>query len=715
MDFTILFKEIWRKKWIIIIISIVSAALALFVSLDKKSLYKSTAQIATGFTPKSEAQLQQNYNAINADIRFNNTIQTMTSPIIVNLISYHLILNDLENNNIVPQDWYTDEQNKFIQSMDLAKAKLIYQEKLENIELLTKSDPEEKKMLDLLTYQKYDYESIIKRLVVKRINFSDYIEISFISEYPEISAFVVNTLAKEYIRYNESIVNNISSESISFYKELADKKKQELDRKLDELKIFKSRYQVINPTTESESRINQLAQYQTNRDNENKKLRSLELELERINSQLSEFGPQIDAVNNKLIIDLRNQINLLNSKILTSGRNNQIANDSLQRLRARLDEELFKSQSYQSNKDIKELINQKNQKETELLITQANLRFIDSSISQLRNTTTGYLYQEAEMSALDREIELATAEYTNAQEKFNMAKDASLTSQTSFKIILLGQPADSPEPSKKIIYTGLAGISSFSLSILVILILSYFDFSLRSPSRFSEITGLKLLGSINKLKNKKNLFLSLWDTKSKSGDMLLIREQIKKIRYELEKNQSKVVLFTSTKAREGKTFTMLALTSVLQLKNQKVLLIDSNFKNNELSRFFNARPALESLNDKATEKNPIVTPVKGLNYDLVGSSGGNYSPSEILDENKLRNLIAQYKQEYDYIFLEGGALNEYTDSKELAGFVDNVIAVFSSSSSIKQPDKDSIDYLSSLDGKFLGAILNNVEEDYLEE
>lgn len=715
MDFTILFKEIWRKKWIIIIISIVSAALALFVSLDKKSLYKSTAQIATGFTPKSEAQLQQNYNAINADIRFNNTIQTMTSPIIVSLLSYHLILNDLENNNIVPQDWYTDDQNRFIQSMDLDKAKLIYEKKLENIELLTKSDPEEKQMLDLLTYQKYDYESIIKRLVVKRINFSDYIEISFISEYPEISAFVVNTLAKEYIRYNESIVNNISSESISFYKELADKKKQELDRKLDELKIFKSRYQVINPTTESESRINQLAQYQTNRDNENKKLRSLELELERINSQLSEFGPQIDAVNNKLIIDLRNQINQLNSKILTSGSNNQIANDSLQRLRARLDEELFKSQSFQSNKEIKELINQKNQKETELLITQANLRFIDSSISQLRNTTTGYLYQEAEMTALDREIELATAEYTNAQEKFNLAKDASLTSQTSFKIILLGQPADSPEPSKKIIYTGLAGISSFSLSILVILILSYFDFSLRSPSRFSEITGLKLLGSINKLNNKKNLFLSLWDTKSKSGDMLLIREQIKKIRYELEKNQSKVVLFTSTKKREGKTFTMLALTSILQLKNQKVLLIDSNFKNNELSRFFNARPVLENLNDKSNEKTSIVTPVKGLNYDLVGSTGGNYSPSEILDENKLIKLIVHYKQEYDYIFLEGGALNEYTDSKELAGFVDKVIAVFSANSSIKQPDKDSIDYLSSLDEKFLGAILNNVEEGYLEE
>ncbi|MEJ7914429.1 MAG: hypothetical protein WKF70_14835, partial [Chitinophagaceae bacterium] len=56
-------------------------------------------------------------------------------------------------------------------------------------------------------------------------------------------------------------------------------------------------------------------------------------------------------------------------------------------------------------------------------------------------------------------------------------------------------------------------------------------------------------------------------------------------------------------------------------------------------------------------------------------------------------------------------LNDFSDSKELAQYVEGVIAVFSASEIIKQTDKESIAFFKELNGKFCGSILNKVELD----
>ena len=72
-------------------------------------------------------------------------------------------------------------------------------------------------------------------------------------------------------------------------------------------------------------------------------------------------------------------------------------------------------------------------------------------------------------------------------------------------------------------------------------------------------------------------------------------------------------------------------------------------------------------------------------------------------------MIEHFSFEYDYIFLEGASLNEYSDAKELMRFADKVVAVFNSETTIKQVDRESINFLKNLNGKLIGGILNRVE------
>jgi len=97
------------------------------------------------------------------------------------------------------------------------------------------------------------------------------------------------------------------------------------------------------------------------------------------------------------------------------------------------------------------------------------------------------------------------------------------------------------------------------------------------------------------------------------------------------------------------------------------------------------------------------------NVDILGNHGGNMSPSEALASQDFVRILYDYQSKYDYILLEGSALNEYSDSRELAGYADKVIGVFAAQSSKGIADDESVTFLKSLGQKYLGSVLNRVD------
>jgi succinoglycan biosynthesis transport protein ExoP len=105
----------------------------------------------------------------------------------------------------------------------------------------------------------------------------------------------------------------------------------------------------------------------------------------------------------------------------------------------------------------------------------------------------------------------------------------------------------------------------------------------------------------------------------------------------------------------------------------------------------------------------IVSHTAHKNVDIIGSHRGTNSPSEILSGRNFSGMLKSLMNDYDYIIMEGASMNDFPDTKELVGYADLVLPVFSAESEIRQSDKESIKYLQSLNGKLVGAILNKVE------
>lgn len=714
MDLVKIFKVLYNRKWWLIGAFFLAAITAFILTADIKKTYRSTAQLATNFTISQEVQIsQERFNLYEADVKFNNLIETMSSARVMTLLSYNLLIHDLQN----PKNAFRNIDEKIKEEPELAEIDrenmmIIAQAKLDSMSIINTYIETDQRLKALLEAYEYSFEDINDQLQISRIKNTDYVSINAYTENPFLSAFMVNKLCSEFQRFNASTISDRSNISVNIFSKLVAQKKEELDNKIEKLREFKSDNSLLNLSAESESKISKLAELENDLETEQRKLRSVTLQLEDVISQIKNSGGTVSGSNTD-IVELRKRISDLNQRYIAGGATNQVLLDSLNLLRVR-QSKLISSASrntYDSD-DLDQYNKKRSDLEIQKMIAQENIDAIKGNIARLRVNVGGYASKEAQISTLEREVNLASEDYKNAQEKYNKSLDVALASGNSINQILEGQPADKPEPSKRIIITGLSGISAFVLSMLVIILLEYVDVSIQSISNFKATMDIELIGTLNQLDLKKLNLSKIFQASVKEDKKTdAFRESLRKLRYNVEKQNKKSFLITSLQPGEGKTTIIKALSLAFSQSKSRILMIDANFPNNELSRQFKTNTTLEKILQPSDEKMSITISNSQLNknIDIISCDGGNYTPLEIFEPKRLSSMLESLKNRYDYIFIEVACLNLYSDSRELSDFVDGVITVFSAKSEIKEVDFDSLQFLKGLEDKSCGAILNNLE------
>lgn len=723
MDFTYLFRILLKRKWIIISSALIAAAVAYFLTLNQPNQYRSTAQVATGYTTYDPIRLvNENADYFQQETKFDNVIVTFSSPAVINLLSYNLILHDLTQ---IPFKKLTDKQEReAFKNINKDTAIAAFQRKLESMEMLSPSTSEDKKLLNLLGVYHYDYNTITKNLAVSRLQHTDYLNISYVSKDPSLSAFVVNTAYEQFIRYYGTNRDKTAAESIDTLRSIMEKKKQILDQK----NIILQKAGLSSTETQSSSDLNIIPNLENELTSERSKLSTLQASLQKVNQRLADLDaiPVGNNTNeNDEVIALRKAMNDAYNEYLKS--NDQADYKKYSLLKSKYQKKVLSSKSVSDNSkdpvtEKLDLQAQKKDFEIDIQSTSSFIASLQSKIQSLKQNISSAASHNAASESLIQDAELANKEYLDAKQKYNAATDIGGASLVNFRLAVPGQPALTPEPSKRALIITLSAFAALLTTIAIIIFLTYLDSSIRTPLIFSKNVNLKLISLINfmNLKNKNikdviaNTYMTNDSEESKRNN--IFRESLRKLRYEVETSGKKTFLFTSTKKGQGKTTLIEALSYSMSLSKKRVLIIDTNFCNNDLTVQLDAEPILEKIFPRNFGDKNLVEEIKKHSKNLgigsiyaIGSAGGDYTPSEILPRENLLHHLQSLTSYFDYIFLEGPPLNDFSDSKELAQYVEGVIAVFSAKDVIKQIDKQSISFFKELNGKFSGSILNMVD------
>jgi uncharacterized protein involved in exopolysaccharide biosynthesis/Mrp family chromosome partitioning ATPase len=725
MELSSLFSALLRRKWIILLCTVVAAAAGFLFTMGQKNVYKSSAQLATGFTITEDLKLSNEmFNLPQIELKFNNAIENITSTRVISLVSYSLLLHDLQS----PTPFSKPDNGK-VKTLPGDKQQLIkvLAAHLDSVTLLSPSVPQERDALNAVSLYGYDENSLENGLKVERFQKTDYINIEYKSDNPDLSAFVVNTLCDEFRTFSRLNRRNRTNLSIVNLDSMLTQKKATLDMMEQEKKQYMTDQGLLDANLEGSSKLGQLATYQNELIEEkgiqqdmNYRVKELDLLIKSAKDQNVTAVADPDAgarTDNKGdYIRLRRDYHDLYTKYIQGGASDPVLKKQLDDISQKMTK-LDVSDAGAAGGQLVSL-DQMNQKKldasAQLQSSNLKINSLEKTIADLTSSMGTMAGKSAAVQQYDRQIQIASQEYSAAKQQLENAQNMNDNAPANFRQTLVGEPALHPENSKRGMIILLCAIAALLLSAMVVLAMSFFDNSVKTSERFISLTKLPLMGNVDRVKDIQGT-LQAREASAARGDNEW-RDQLRKLRYEIRSSGKTVFLITSPRKGDGKTTLIKALSASLSLSGKRVLILDTNFNNNDLTLAFEAKPVLQQLGAAVNAAGGVNfaslisrTSIPGV--DIIGSQSGDYTPSEILREDKLKTFMEQWKKDYDYILAEGAPLNEYSDSKELMLYIEQVIAIFSAESTLTPQDKESIEYLQQLNGKFAGSILNKTDPD----
>ena len=173
----------------------------------------------------------------------------------------------------------------------------------------------------------------------------------------------------------------------------------------------------------------------------------------------------------------------------------------------------------------------------------------------------------------------------------------------------------------------------------------------------------------------------------------------------------KVIVITSSFAREGKTTTSVNLATVLAQMGKPVLLIDADLRRPRLQKVFTGRMNLGLVNYLAANiaVDDIIQPTEVPNLSVVLSGPIPPNPSELLASDRMRHLIEDVRGKFAYVIFDSPPVLAVTDAIVLATRADGVVLCVHGGQTPRELVQRSSERLRQANIHVLGAILNNLD------
>ncbi len=221
---------------------------------------------------------------------------------------------------------------------------------------------------------------------------------------------------------------------------------------------------------------------------------------------------------------------------------------------------------------------------------------------------------------------------------------------------------------------GKKGILAIALlfGLMLPLVGIYLRRMLRSKvSEREEVEALAappILGEVCTSRLGKALVCTPNSTSSAAELFRLIRANLQFI---LTQGDDKVVLVTSSRPGEGKSFVSINTAASLSLLGKKVLLVGADIRKPRLSEYLgiNAPKGLTNyLANDAVTLNDIVCrhPLELADLDVVVAGAVPPNPSELLLSKRVAQFFEEARKRYDYILVDTAPLGVVSDTFSLA-------------------------------------------------
>lgn len=486
---------------------------------------------------------------------------------------------------------------------------------------------------------------------------------------PKIAIDFVNKLCEVYIDQTFEEKNYLNVATIDFVNEQILAISDSLSTAEARKESFKEANNTLNLTNDG--------QYLYQKTNDLQEQRALEYAKQQYYNYLSNYisvaaidegvaSPSAVGVNDPVLTTLVGKLSESIIEYKTSLTRSKDKNPKIKELKITI--ETIRKQISESLKNIKEASNM-------------NMRELQRQQNELQTAINKLPATERNMINIERQFKFNDEIYSFLYQKRADAEIAKNAALPDHKIIDKAHVAVKVYPRTATNFL-MAFILGLAIPAAYIIFKHLTKYTVDSKDDLQKISQNPILGYIPRFPDGSNPMMVFNRPKSQITESYrTIRTNIKNILGTEDDEKSdgvgKTILITSSMPTEGKSLTSINIASVFSITKNKTLIMECDLRKPRLHKTFGLDPnkGITSYYIGKTTVDDLVQHTEFDNFDVVCVGHVPPNPSEIVDSEKMKNLIDEMKKRYDYIILDTPPVNLITDAQTLAKLVDVVIYV----------------------------------------
>ncbi|OJU08449.1 MAG: hypothetical protein BGN88_11350 [Clostridiales bacterium 43-6] len=183
--------------------------------------------------------------------------------------------------------------------------------------------------------------------------------------------------------------------------------------------------------------------------------------------------------------------------------------------------------------------------------------------------------------------------------------------------------------------------------------------------------------------------------------------------FSLPQEKCSVIVLTSSWPMEGKTTNCINLGIAFAQTGAKTLILDADLRKPRVAKVFKLQTKFGLTNAlrKFCEIKEAIHPTQYDNLFVMPSGHIPPNPAELLSSVEMKELLAQLKEEYQYILVDTPPVNLLTDALLLAKEASGSIVVARQGITDHKSLSDALEKLKFSESKILGFVLNDASEE----
>tara|TARA_R110001592_G_scaffold105579_3_gene296920 strand:- start:207711 stop:210086 length:2376 start_codon:yes stop_codon:yes gene_type:complete len=284
---------------------------------------------------------------------------------------------------------------------------------------------------------------------------------------------------------------------------------------------------------------------------------------------------------------------------------------------------------------------------------------------------------------IERGLLELTREQNRKQEQYNYLQskkeesNLSLATTTVSNARVIDKAASSGSPVKpnKMVIMGMALIVGFICPFGFIYIKNTLNSKIVHKSQVQDITEIPILSEISNYPNGGELLAISEKRRTPIAEQFrLLRTNLK---FVSEGKDDRVLMVTSSISGEGKTFFSLNLGASLSIAKKKVVVLEFDLRKPALLKSVKMKTNLgiaDFLSNDDVKIEDIILDFKKVDgLYLIGCGNIPEDPAELTLGDKVKVLIDELKEQFDYIIIDTAPVGTVTDAFNLAPYCDRTL------------------------------------------